>query len=107
MYSLSITETGEVYINALNYFGVLRALESFSQLSVAGIIQRAPISIKNDEPELRYRGVMLDCSRHFLPLDVIKLTIDGLMASKMNALHLHLTDSESFPLILPNLPELA
>lgn len=36
---------------------------------------------------------MLDTSRHYLPLYVIKQTIDGLMASKMNALHLHLTDS--------------
>jgi len=43
---------------------------------------------------------MLDTSRHFLPVSSIKRTIDGMRITKLNILHLHLTDSESFPLYI-------
>jgi hexosaminidase len=50
---------------------------------------------------------MIDSSRHFLPLESIKKTIDGLMYNKMNILHWHITDEDSFPLIIPTRPELS
>ena len=39
---------------------------------------------------------MIDTSRHFISIPVLQNTINGLMYSKINILHLHLTDDESF-----------
>lgn len=50
---------------------------------------------------------MIDSSRHFLPLSAIKHTIDGLMFSKMNVLHWHITDEDSFPAEILSHPELS
>jgi hexosaminidase len=69
-------------------------------------LQGVPISI-SDAPTLRHRGVMMDTARHFLPIANLKRVVDGASASGLNALHLHLTDAESFPLEVPSLPELA
>ena len=50
---------------------------------------------------------MIDSSRHYLPTSAIKKTIDGLMFNKMNILHWHVVDQDSFPLEIPSLPELS
>ena len=39
---------------------------------------------------------MIDVSRHFIPLEIIKRNIDGMAAVKLNVLHLHLSDDEGF-----------
>jgi len=54
----------------------------------------------DDTPSFAHRGVLLDCARNFMPVPVLKRVVDGLMYSKMNVLHLHLSDSQSFPLQL-------
>ena len=43
--------------------------------------------------------MLVDVSRHFQPIPLLKRCIDALEASKMNVLHLHLTDSQSFPVL--------
>jgi len=50
---------------------------------------------------------MIDSSRHFLPVSYIKKTIDALMFNKMNILHWHVIDQDSFPLFIPSIPELS
>ena len=50
---------------------------------------------------------MIDSSRHFLPVDTIKKTIDALMYNKMNVIHWHISDEDSFPLEIASHPELA
>ena len=39
---------------------------------------------------------MVDCSRHFQPIAVIKRTLDGMAAVKLNVFHWHLTDDQGF-----------
>jgi hexosaminidase len=65
-----------------------------------------PITI-NDEPSFQYRGVMIDTARHYLPFHMILETIDALMYNKLNVLHWHITDEDSFPLVLRRHPEIA
>lgn len=65
-----------------------------------------PIHIE-DEPLFVYRGILIDTSRHFLPIRLIKETIDAMMYNKLNILHWHIVDEDSFPLILKSHPELA
>lgn len=50
---------------------------------------------------------MIDTARHYLPVRIILETIDGMMYNKMNVLHWHITDDDSFPLVLESHPELA
>ncbi len=50
---------------------------------------------------------MLDTSRHFLPLEVIKRTIRGMFLTKLNVLHWHITDHESFPPVMSGVEDLS
>ena len=59
-----------------------------------------------DLPRFPWRGVMLDCSRHFLPVPDIKRLIDRLAALKINRLHWHLTDDQGWRLEIKAYPEL-
>lgn len=58
-----------------------------------------PLSIV-DEPAFVHRGVMVDSARHYLSVRTLERTINALMLNKMNVLHWHITDDESFPLLL-------
>jgi len=124
-YSLSLTETGEATISANSSVGIIRGLTTFTQLFFqhsspsydsngpsclpdpsAVYTTLAPLLI-TDHPKFSHRGLNLDVSRHFFPVKDIKRTIDALAYNKMNRLHLHVTDSQSWPLEIPSLPRLA
>ncbi len=62
-----------------------------------------PIYIE-DEPLYEFRGLLIDTSRHFLPTRLIKETIDAMMYNKLNILHWHIVDDDSFPLVLNSHP---
>lgn len=45
-----------------------------------------------DEPTYSWRGLMVDCSRHFTPIPELQKLIDALALHRMNRLHLHLSE---------------
>uniref|UniRef100_A0A8I6WGU7 Beta-hexosaminidase n=1 Tax=Hordeum vulgare subsp. vulgare TaxID=112509 RepID=A0A8I6WGU7_HORVV len=98
-------------IEANTIYGAIRGLETFSQLCVFNYdtknveVRYAPWYIQ-DEPRFAFRGLMLDTSRHYLPVDVIKQVIDSMSFSKLNVLHWHIIDEQSFPLEIPSYPNL-
>ncbi|KAF8391747.1 hypothetical protein HHK36_021981 [Tetracentron sinense] len=47
-----------------------------------------------------------DTSRHYQPLPMIKNVIDAMAYTKLNVLHWHIVDSQSFPLEIPSYPNL-
>ena len=111
-YTLSISEDGGVRITAVSSIGVLHALESFTQLfyqhsSDAGVYTPlAPVYIV-DSPKFPHRGLNMDVARnYFAPSDIMR-TVDALSWNKFNRLHLHATDSQSWPLDIPALPNLS
>jgi hexosaminidase len=55
-----------------------------------------------DAPRYSHRGVLVDVARHFYPLPTLLLLLDGMAACKLNVLHIHLTDDQSFPLVFPS-----
>src|SRR3984957_10876707 len=95
-YELTVTDSG-AKLTAPTPLGVQYGLQTFLQL-----VQTTPsgfavpaISIK-DQPRFPWRGTMIDVSRHFIPLDVLKRNLDGMAAVKMNVLHWHLSDDQGF-----------
>lgn len=113
-YYLDITNNS-VSIQAQTYTGFVRALESLFQLIViesygadvyACFIYNTPIHIFDDTPH-QHRGVMLDTSRHFISKEGLKRVFDSMMYTKLNVFHWHLTDDDSFPLEIPEYPDLS
>jgi hypothetical protein len=49
-----------------------------------------------DAPRFTHRGVLLDLARRFWPADALFSVLDAMASSKLNVLHLHITDAESF-----------
>jgi hexosaminidase len=95
-YTLSITEKG-ITIESPNTIGAIRGLETLLQLlqkDTSGYY--FPGLTIRDKPRYNWRGLMIDVSRHFIPLDVLKRNLDAMASVKMNVLHLHLTDDEGF-----------
>lgn len=104
-----------VYVGAQTAFGARHALETFTQLVASDkpdfsdekscglhLVSGAKI---RDRPVYKHRGLLLDTSRHFIPMADIKRTIDGMAANKMNVFHWHVTDSHSFPLESTRVPQ--
>ena len=112
-YTLDIYEDGKVQIKVASQIGGLYALETFTQLffvhstvPAGSYTPFAPLSIM-DKPTFEHRGLNLDISRNWIsPADVMR-TIEGMSANRLNRLHLHASDSQSWPLEIPSLPELA
>lgn len=97
-----VVDASQITLNADCYPGIVRALETFFQLFEKGVDGTGIVipRIIRDRPVYSYRGVMLDSSRHFLSTATIKQAIDGCMMNKLNILHWHITDDDSFPLEL-------
>ncbi|KAH8280358.1 hypothetical protein KR018_003327, partial [Drosophila ironensis] len=100
-----------VEIKANSYFGARHGLSTLQQLiwfdDEDGLLHTYCDSRVKDAPKFRYRGLMLDTSRHFFSVESIKRTIMAMGLAKLNRFHWHLTDAQSFPYISRNYPELA
>ena len=95
-----------VYIHSRSIFGALRAMETLSQI-IAFDFDRNLYSTKYvgyiwDWPFFKYRGVLLDTSRHFHPPQIIKHFIDSIAFAKFNVFHWHLVDDQSWPFPIDN-----
>lgn len=112
-YTLSVPVYGVAVITADTQWGALRALESFTQLfnyvaEAAPLYQLTgtPVSIV-DFPRWQWRGLLLDSSRHFLTTSAIKVTLDAMAYTKLNTMHWHIVDDNSWPLRSVRYPNFA
>ena len=108
-YNLTLDKKAGTIVAATPY-GALRAMETLSQLvqcTTAGeyIVEFAEVVI-DDAPRFRHRGLMIDTGRSFLPMPYIRGILDAMAYNKLNVLHWHLMDSESFPFNSTALPKL-
>jgi hexosaminidase len=95
-YVLEMTANG-AKLNAPNPLGILRGLETFLQLvQITPDGFAVPAMRIADKPRFIWRGLMIDVSRHFIPLDVLKRNLDGMAAVKMNVFHWHLSENQGF-----------
>lgn len=111
-YTLHIGVDGKAIIEANSSVGIARGLTTFTQLFYATADGKhvytplAPVRIY-DAPNFPHRGLNLDVSRNWFSVADIKRQIDALAFNKMNRFHLHITDSQSWPLEIPAMPELS
>ena len=66
-----------------------------------------PAVMLKDAPRFGYRGVMLDCARHYFPVKFVKLFIDLIAMHNMNVFHWHLTDDQGWRIEVKKYPDLA
>jgi hexosaminidase len=105
-YSIDST-SNKVILQAKTVFGALYGLETLQQLlQVEDGHYAIPAVQINDSPRFPWRGLMLDVSRHFMPLPVIYRTLDGMAAVKLNVFHWHLTDDQGFRIESKRFPKL-
>ncbi|XP_018019404.1 beta-hexosaminidase subunit beta isoform X2 [Hyalella azteca] len=102
-------EPGVGSIVAVSVWGILRGLESLSQLLIpAGdgtyFVYATQIM---DFPRFSHRGFMIDTARHFLPMNKIKEMLDLMSMNKYNVLHWHIVDDQSFPYVSDVYPDLS
>lgn len=95
-YNLSIS-ADKIILTAETDIGAMRGLETFLQLldcDEKGYF--FPQIEIEDSPRFAWRGLLIDVSRHFEPVHVIKRNLDAMAALKMNVLHWHLSDDQGF-----------
>jgi hexosaminidase len=78
----------------------------FSSSQKPGIEWRIPVVRIEDRPRFRWRGAMLDVSRHFMPKDFVLRFIDLLALHKLNVFHWHLTDDQGWRIEIKKYPRL-
>ena len=84
-------------LRAPTSIGILRGLETLLQTVRTDRSRTTiPAILIRDQPRFPWRGLLLDCSRHFFPVEAIKRTLDGMAAFKYNVLHWHLSDDQGF-----------
>ena len=114
-YSLQVSGS-QARLSADAPLGAIRGIETFLQLvqqttkqgesgTATPGFSLADVTIE-DEPRFPWRGLSLDVSRHFIPIENIRRTLDGMSAVKLNVLHWHLSDDQGFRVESKKFPRL-
>ena len=102
--------TNSLYLHVQSSTAAIRGLITFLQLveqTPDGILLIPSFILIADEPFFQHRGLNLDLSRHYISMEALERTVRGMEMNKMNRLHLHFTDSQSWPLYIPLHPHLS
>lgn len=108
-YALTLPESGgDGTLSADTVYGVLRGLETLSQLvgyvDGAFVVNAAKVV---DSPRFPWRGALVDTARHWIPLPALYAFIDALTYNKMNVFHWHVVDDSSFAYVSKAFPNLS
>ena len=114
-YSIEVASKS-VVVRASGLQGVLYALETLRQMLPPAIYGEQvawkerwvlPCCVIRDEPRFAWRGMHLDCSRHFWEVDEIKRYLDVMAMYKLNRFHWHLTDDQGWRIEIRSYPLLS
>ena len=113
-YQIVVTRSGAV-VSAAGTNGVVYGIQTLSQslppafFGDAAVPQEdwsVPCMTVRDKPRFAYRGLMLDCARHFFSVEEVKRILDVMMLHKLNTFHWHLTDDQGWRLEIKKYPAL-
>ena len=107
-YKITVGKKG-IVVQGASEEGVFRGLMTLRKAigTEGGEQIDLPYVTIQDEPRFVYRGVMLDCARHYFPVEFIKQYIDVLALHGCNQLHWHLTEDQGWRFEVKSMPELA
>ena len=96
-------------IFAQTVWGAIRAVETFSQLIENIGLNQFVVNSTNieDFPRFKFRGLLVDTSRHFIPIKRLEQSLDAMAFNKMNVFHWHIVDDQSFPYVSQIFPDLS
>lgn len=106
-YTLNVSKDS-IVITSGNEQGLFYGMQTLIQLlptTISSALQIPGVVVK-DAPRLAYRGMMLDCGRHFMPVDFVKKYIDYLALHKFNTFHWHLTEDQGWRIEIKKYPRL-
>jgi hexosaminidase len=106
-YTLSV-QPAQVVLAANKPQGLYLATQTIRQLLPAQRTAGASLPAVEvaDKPRYQWRGMHLDVSRHFFPVEFVKQYIDYLALHKMNTFHWHLTDDQGWRIEIKKYPKL-
>lgn len=104
-YNLNVGSS-EIVIKANGGEGVFYGLQSLFQLINSSAENQLSCVVIEDMPRFKYRGFMLDVSRHFASVDFIKKQLDIMAYYKLNRFHWHITDGAGWRIEIKKYPEL-
>jgi hexosaminidase len=108
-YTLDIAaESDKITIKAKTVYGALHAFTTLQQIVISdgsGLIVEEPVHIQ-DGPLYPVRGIMIDSGRNYLSKAKIHEQIDGMALSKLNVLHWHIVDAQSWPVEIEAFPQM-
>ena len=102
-YRLRVTQEGGIAVEAADERGLCWALVTLAALTENNNVPCCDIE---DAPRFAYRGFMMDCARHFFPVDTVKAMIELMSMVKINAFHWHLTDDQGWRIESKRFPAL-
>ncbi len=104
-YDMDITSNG-VNVKGQNAAGTFYGIQSLIQLLPVekNTSLAVPYVAIHDKPRFQYRGLMLDCGRHFFPVSFVKKYIDFIALHKMNYFHWHLTEDQGWRIEIKRYP---
>ncbi len=107
-YILTVNKKG-ISIQGASESGVFRGIQTLRKAigTQGGESLSLPFVTIQDEPRFAYRGVHLDCARHFFPVEFIKTYIDILALHGCNQFHWHITEDQGWRFEVKSMPELA
>ena len=111
-YVLTINKKGVTIVGgsaAGVFYGIQtlrKSLASIDKTAATSSIFHLPSSTITDAPRFSWRGMHLDCSRHFWSVDFVKKFIDLLALHNMNVFHWHLTDDQGWRIEIKKWPKL-
>ena len=105
-YNLEV-RSDQIILKSKTDYGAIYGLETLLQLVdySEDYFYFQGVSI-TDQPRFTWRGLMIDCARHYQPLNVIKRNLDAMAAVKLNVFHWHLTDDQGFRIESKKHPQL-
>lgn len=104
-YHLAV-EPGGISISANRPAGVFYGIQTLHQLKDSNADGRISCVRITDYPRFAYRGLHLDVSRHFMPIEFIYQYIDYMAMHKLNVFHWHLIDDQGWRLEIRKYPKL-
>lgn len=102
-YLLTVSQKGVTILGG-SAAGVFYGIQTLRKAVKEGPIMN-PVII-TDTPRFTWRGMHLDCSRHFFSVDFVKKFIDLLALHNMNRFHWHLTDDQGWRIEIKKWPKL-